>query len=101
MGIEPKQFYYSTPQEVQSSLILIITSLFQNNEFSVEELIKKEVIQISKTQLEIHLEVLIRKNILIKQNLKYKLNKNYCRQRFQEMAKNVVNSHLFSQEILS
>jgi hypothetical protein len=76
-GIEPKQFHYSTPQEVQSSLIFIITNQFNNNEFSVEELIKKEVIQISKTQLEIHLEELTRKNILIKQNLKYKLNKRY------------------------
>lgn len=74
-GIEPKQFYYSTPVEVQSTLILIISRLFANNQFSIEELIAKGVIDMSKTQLEIHLDDLSRKQILIKQNLKYKLNR--------------------------
>lgn len=73
-GIEPIQFFYSTPIEVQSRLILNISSNFNKDEFTFEELMKKIKIEITEIQLEIHLNDLIKKNLLIKENMKYKLN---------------------------
>ncbi|MCB0485849.1 MAG: DUF2971 domain-containing protein, partial [Flavobacteriaceae bacterium] len=63
-GIEAEQFFYSTVIEVQSSLILIISSLFNKKEFTQELLLEKGKIDISKIQLKAHLEDLKNKNIL-------------------------------------
>lgn len=74
-GIVPEQFHYDTLIEIQSSLILFISNLFGNNEFTQEELVANERIKISEIQLKSHLEDLKNKNILIKHKEKYKLNK--------------------------
>lgn len=74
-GIGPEQFHYNTVIEIQSSLILIISHLFGNNEFTQEQLVSKGNVEIPELQLKAHLEDLKDKNILIKQNEKYKLNR--------------------------
>ena len=74
-GIKPEQFHYSTVIEVQSNLILIISNLFNNNEFTQEDLLAKGIIKISEIQLKAHLEDLKNKGILIKNKEKYKLNR--------------------------
>lgn len=73
-GIEAEEFYYSTVVEVQSSLLLIISKLFQKNQFTVNQLFEK-TLNISEIQLKAYLEDLTEKNILIKNNGNYKLNK--------------------------
>lgn len=74
-GIEAEQFYYSTAIEVQSNLILIISSLFSKNEFTIEELKAKSQIVMSDIQWKAHVEDLRNKKILIEYNEKYKLNR--------------------------
>jgi len=74
-GIVPEQFHYNTVIEIQSSLILIISHLFGNNEFSQEELVTKGKVEIQEIQLKAHLEDLKNKKILIKHKEKYKLNR--------------------------
>ena len=72
--IEPEEFFYSTAIEVQSNILLIISKLFPKKEFTSNQ-IKKVVNNITELQLKAHLEDLTNKNILIKNNDKYQLNK--------------------------
>jgi hypothetical protein len=73
-GIEPEEFFYSTAIEVQSDILLNIYKKFSKNEFTNNQ-IKKLINNITEVQLKAHLEDLINKNILIKNNDKYQLNK--------------------------
>lgn len=73
-GIEPEEFFYSTVIEVQSSILLIISKLFTNKEFTINQ-IKKVMNNITEIQLKAHLEDLTNKNILIKNKDKYLLNR--------------------------
>jgi hypothetical protein len=74
-GIEAKQFHYNTVVEIQSGLVLIISSIFGKNEFTIEDLIAKGKIEIPIVDLEANVEDLIRKSILIKHKEKLKLNR--------------------------
>ncbi len=70
-GIEPEEFNYNTVIEIQSSIILIISKLFKNNQFTINELSKKFTSSINEIQLKAHLEDLTSKNILLKNKEKY------------------------------
>ena len=74
-GIEPEEFNYNTVIEIQSSIILIISKLFKNNQFTINELSKKFTSSINEIQLKAHLEDLTSKNILLKNKEKYSLNR--------------------------
>lgn len=74
-GIEPKEFFYNTVIEIQSSLILIISKFFKQQNFTIKQLSTKTADNINEIQLEAHVEDLTRKNILTKNNGKYKLTK--------------------------
>lgn len=73
-GIEPEEFFYSTVIEVQSSILLIISKLFTNKKFTINQ-VKKVMNNITETQLKAHLEDLTNKNILTKKKDKYLLNR--------------------------
>jgi hypothetical protein len=73
-GIEPEEFFYSTAIEVQSSILLTISKLFPKKEFTINQ-IKLVMNNITEIQLKSHLEDLTNKNILIKNNDKYLLNR--------------------------
>lgn len=74
-GIKAEQFFYNTVIEIQSSLILIISKLFENKEFSIEQLMNKIANNFTETQIEAQLEDLIHKSILSKKNGTYRLNR--------------------------
>lgn len=72
-GLEPEEFFYSTPIEVQSKLIMEISNTFKNEAFKLDELHEIVKIHIQKQNLESHLEELIRLGVLEKEDDKYKL----------------------------
>ena len=72
-GIEPKEFIYSTPMEVQSMLIIKIINLFKNKCFSSIELNDSLNNIIEKENLENHLIELVRIKFLEKTKSKFKL----------------------------
>lgn len=72
-GIEAEEFVYNTVIEVQSGLKSIITNMFGNEEFSIEQLDEITTDRLTKIQIEAHIEDLIRKNVLTKKNNNYKL----------------------------
>ena len=72
-GIEPSEFFYSTPIEVQSKLFLEIENSFGENQFELNELYEIIKIHIEKENLKNHLNELVRNGILVITNSKYKL----------------------------
>jgi hypothetical protein len=73
-AIEPVEFFYSTPVEVQSKLFLEIKNSFGENQFELIELYEIIKIHIEKENLKNHLNELVRNGILEVTNQKYKLN---------------------------
>ena len=71
--IEPVGFTYHTPVEVESIIITTISMEFADREFTNDELSNLLMINIERQFLQIYLEELITKNILQKNNEKYKL----------------------------
>lgn len=74
-GVEPEEFFYSTVIEVQSSILLIISKLFKNKEFTINQILKNGMNNITETQLKAHIEDLKNKKILTKNKEKYRLNR--------------------------
>lgn len=72
-GIEPEEFFYSTPVEVQSKIIIVISNNFQNHKFKFDDIWKIINIKIDKQNLENHLNELVRLNILKLSNNFYNL----------------------------
>ncbi|WP_321279179.1 DUF2971 domain-containing protein [Marinifilum fragile] len=72
-GVIPEEFFYSTAMEVQSSLLLIISEIFKDNEFTVNQLLNRITNNITENQLIAHLEDLSTKNMLNKNDGKYLL----------------------------
>ena len=73
-GIEPSEFFYQTAMEFQSNILLLITELFKNKEFTINQLLKETVNNITEIQLKAHLDDLINKNILVKNKELFQLN---------------------------
>lgn len=63
-GLEPEEFFYSTPVEVQSKLILEISNSFKDDKFKLEGLHKIVKIHIQEHNLKSHLDELVRLGVL-------------------------------------
>jgi hypothetical protein len=74
-GIEPKEFTYHTPKEIKSVILLNIFTNFENTFFSIEELFNVIKLNIEENNLKNYLESMTTKELLIKTEKKYKLNK--------------------------
>ncbi|MEB8330779.1 DUF2971 domain-containing protein [Flavobacteriaceae bacterium KMM 6897] len=72
-GIIPEEFFYSTPIEVQSKLIMEILNKFKGNEFKIEELFEDVKIDIQQQNLVSHLDEMARLGILTKSGTYYQL----------------------------
>jgi len=72
-AIEPNEFFYSTPVEVQSKLLMEIETSFGKKSFELHELHDKIKIHIEKENLKNHLNELVRNGILENVDSKYKL----------------------------
>lgn len=72
-GLEPEEFFYSTPVEVQSKLIMEISNSFKDEEFELKELHKLVKLHIQEQNLQSHLDELARLGILEKSADQYKM----------------------------
>ncbi len=73
-GIKPKQFFYNTTVEVQTRLMNLIVEIFENREFTFNELLVQANSGLSEIGLRAHLDDLTFKGILSKNKTKYNVN---------------------------
>lgn len=75
-AIKPREFFYSTPVEVQSKLLTEIYNLFQNKKFEISQLQEKVKVHIETKNLKNHLNEMVRKGILNRSKEKYSVADN-------------------------
>jgi hypothetical protein len=72
-GIKPEEFFYSTPVEVQSKLLIEISNSFKKDKFKLEDLLEIVKIHINENNLRHHLEEFVRLGLLEKAGNYYKI----------------------------